>query len=51
MPKIAERGTLQSGERNPRVVVSEEELQKHLVEGWQFVSILPSQKILIRKTY
>ncbi len=26
-----------------------DELEKYLVEGWQFISVLPSQRILIRK--
>jgi site-specific recombinase XerC len=40
---------MRNGEWDPQIMVSEEELQKHLAEGWQFVSVLPSQKILIRK--
>jgi len=40
---------MRNGERDPQIMVSEEELEKHLADGWQFVSILPSQKILIRK--
>jgi len=31
------------------MIVREEELEGHLKDGWQFVSVLPSQKILIRK--
>ena len=34
---------------DPQIIVGEEELKEHLAEGWQFVSVLPSQKILIRK--
>ncbi len=34
---------------DPQKLVSENELERYLVEGWQFVSVLPSQKILIRK--
>jgi hypothetical protein len=40
---------LREGTHNPQRMVREEELEKHLAEGWQFVSVLPSQKILIRK--
>ncbi len=31
------------------MIVKEEELQTYLKDGWQFVSVLPSQKILVRK--
>jgi len=41
---------MRNGERDPQIMVNENELEEHLAEGWQFVSILPSQKILIRKT-
>jgi site-specific recombinase XerD len=34
---------------DPQIIIREEELQSYLKEGWQFVSILPSNKILIRK--
>jgi len=40
---------MKSGEQDPQTIVAEEELEKRLGEGWQFVSVLPSQKILIRK--
>jgi len=36
-------------ENDPQIIVGEEELEEHLAEGWQFVSVLPSQKILIMK--
>ena len=36
-------------DRDPQIIVEEEELENHLSEGWQFVSVLPSQKILIRR--
>ncbi len=36
-------------ENDPQIIVGEEELKEHLAEGWQFVSVLPSRKILIRK--
>lgn len=35
--------------QDPQTIVAEEELEKHLAEGWEFVSVLPSKKILIRK--
>ena len=34
---------------DPQIIIEEEDLQPYLKEGWQFVSILPSKKILIRK--
>jgi site-specific recombinase XerC len=40
---------LREGKHNPQRIVGEEELEKYLAQGWQFVSVLPSQKILIRK--
>jgi len=36
-------------EEDPQIIVGEEELEEHLAEGWEFVSVLPSQKILIRR--
>jgi hypothetical protein len=40
---------LREGGHNPQRIVREDELEDYLKEGWQFVSILPSQRILIRK--
>lgn len=40
---------LREPKEDPQMIVKEEELQSHLKDGWQFVSVLPSQKILIRK--
>jgi len=40
---------MRSGERDPQITVAEEELEKHLAEGWQFVSVLPSKRLLIKK--
>ena len=40
---------LRDGKHNPQRIISERELEDHLTEGWQFVSALPSHKILIRK--
>lgn len=34
---------------DPQMIVAEDELEKHLAEGWEFVSVLQSGKILIRK--
>ena len=34
---------------DPQMIVNEAELEHHLKDGWQLVSVLPSQKILIRK--
>jgi hypothetical protein len=36
-------------ESDPQKIVAEEELQANLKDGWQFVSVLPSRKILIKK--
>ncbi len=35
--------------RDPQMVVYENELERYLGNGWQFVSVLPSRKILIKK--
>jgi hypothetical protein len=40
---------LREGKHNPQRIIHEKELEKYLAEGWQFVSVLPSQKILIKK--
>ncbi len=42
---------MREGEQDPQIIVGEEELENHLAEGWQFVSVLPSQRILIRKEH
>lgn len=34
---------------DPQEIVAEKELKEYLENGWEFVSVLPSQKILIRK--
>jgi hypothetical protein len=41
---------LRDGKHNPQRIVRENELENYLKEGWQFVSVLPSQRILVRKT-
>ena len=40
---------LREPKEDPQIVVKEDELQTYLKDGWQFVSVLPSQKILVRK--
>jgi hypothetical protein len=34
---------------DPQIIIREDELKEYLIEGWQFVSVLPKNKILIRK--
>jgi hypothetical protein len=36
-------------EDDPQIIIPEAELEIYLQDGWEFVSVLPSQKILIRK--
>ena len=40
---------MREGEMDPQIIVEEDGLENHLAGGWQFVSVLPSQRILIRK--
>jgi len=40
---------MRESESDPQIIVREEELDGYLADGWQFVSVLPSQRILIRK--
>ncbi|MBS7611500.1 site-specific integrase [Candidatus Bathyarchaeota archaeon] len=40
---------LREGRHNPQRIIHEKELEKYLAEGWQFVSVLPSQRILIKR--
>lgn len=40
---------LRDGKHNPKRIVGEGELENHLAQGWQFVTVLPSHKILISK--
>ena len=40
---------LREGKHNPQRIIHEKELEKYLAEEWQFVSVLPSRKILIKK--
>ena len=41
---------LRNGNGDPKLIVTEEELPKYLEEGWDVQTVLPSGKILIRKT-
>jgi len=40
---------MRESESDPQIIVREEELEGYLADGWQFVSVLSSQKILIKK--
>jgi len=40
---------MREGEDDPQMLVREEELESYLKDGWEFVSVLPSKKVLIRK--
>jgi hypothetical protein len=40
---------MREGEDDSQMLVREEELESYLCNGWEFVSVLPSKKILIRK--
>jgi len=40
---------MRSGNNDPQKIIAENQLPEHLAEGWEFVSVLPSKKILIRK--
>jgi len=33
-----------------QIIVEEDQLENHLADGWQFVSILPSRRIFVKKT-
>lgn len=39
------------GGNDPQIIVDEVDLENHLSEGWEFVSVLPSKRILIRRDY
>ena len=36
---------------DPQKIVREDELEDYIAEGWQFVSVLPSKRILIKKEF
>jgi hypothetical protein len=38
-----------TSEKDPQIIVKEAELESYLKDSWQFVSILPSKKIIIGK--
>lgn len=40
---------LRETDDDPQIIVPEGELETYLQDGWEFVSVLPSHKILIRK--
>lgn len=40
---------MREGEKDPQMIVKEAELENYIREGWQFASVLPSWRILIRK--
>lgn len=40
---------MREGADDSQILVGEEERESYLKGGWAFVSVLPSQKILIRK--
>ena len=40
---------MREGEDDSQILVREEELESYLKDGWEFVSVLPSKKILVRK--
>jgi hypothetical protein len=41
---------LREGTHNPQRIVKEDELEQYLSRGWQFVAVLPSQRVLVRKS-
>jgi hypothetical protein len=40
---------MREDQSDPQIIVKEEELEGYLADGWQFVSVLPSKRILVRK--
>jgi hypothetical protein len=40
---------MRKGDSDPQIVIGEKELETYLGEGWQFVTVLPSRRILIKK--
>jgi hypothetical protein len=34
---------------NPQRIIREDELERHLAEGWDVQTVLPSGRILVRK--
>jgi hypothetical protein len=48
-PSILHLQRIGSSSCDPQNIVEEAELKPYVDEGWQFVSTLPSGKVLIRK--
>jgi hypothetical protein len=48
--RLALEGYKLRGRSDPKKIVREEELEHYLSEGWEFVSVLPSGRILVRRT-
>jgi len=42
---------MREGEKDPQKIVGERELEAHLTGGWEFVSALPSGRIVVRKNH
>jgi hypothetical protein len=40
---------LRDDKHNPQRIVKENELETYIAEGWQFITTLPSKKLLIKK--
>jgi hypothetical protein len=47
--KMREEGTPSNGDNDPKRIVSEDELEKYIHDGWDVQMTLPSGKILVRK--
>ena len=47
--KTREEGSFRNVDSDPKKVIDEGELEKHLLDGWDVQMTLPSGKILIRK--
>jgi len=42
---------MQESKDDPQILVEENEMESYLKDDWQFVTMLPSQKILIKRDY
>jgi len=47
----SEMKKMREGANDPQTIVDEGDLENHLSHGWEFVSVLPSNRILIRRDY
>jgi hypothetical protein len=47
--KARENDTSHNGDNDPKKIIGEDELEKHLLEGWDVQMTLPSGKILLKK--